>query len=138
MLPFAASHAGPGARTRHDSAPRSAAERLTGDASRHGTAAVLRAVRAWLLGSTALCEARTPGDCTWFHTCVLSEARKADQWPSSASDAARHVPMHSKLRLLQLSSCLRFDPAHINLPTLACETCCCCCLKSAKAGSCAR
>jgi len=61
MLPFAASHAGPGTRTRHDFAPCSEAEGLIGDAGGHGTAAVLRAVQTWLLGSTALCEARTPG-----------------------------------------------------------------------------
>ena len=66
MLPFAASHAVPGIRTRHDSASCSSPEGLLADAGRHGTAAVLRAVPAWLLGSTALCEAQAPGECTWF------------------------------------------------------------------------
>ncbi len=61
MMPFAASHAGPGTRTRHDFGQSFAAEGLIGDAGRHGTAAVLRAVPAWLLGNTALCEAQASG-----------------------------------------------------------------------------
>ena len=64
MLPFAASHAGPGTRTRHDSAPCSATEALIGNGGRHGTAAMLRAVQALLLGSPAMCEAQASGDCS--------------------------------------------------------------------------